>query len=185
MVEYDQQAKQGNEVHQQELTQQQEQQQQEQEISENSGKVFSALQLRFREAIRSCIVYKSSRMFSYILETIDTIPTPEFIADGAMYVLEKAQIFPCKMTIYAGLFLRKYNQESEQYEYRYFHPGNNTQIGDPFRFEKISSKNRKNIITQVTKDDYVTHLENYNGDLPSGWTFVEVSNLMYHVFRRF
>ncbi len=113
----------------------------------------------------------------------DQILRPEFITDGAVYVLDKAGIFPCKLRISGGLILKKYNVDMEEYEYRYFYPAQNTQIGPVIVFKQRSFTNKTKIMSEILKDDFTIRLENYRKDLGSGWIFVSVCNLLYNVFR--
>ncbi|MCP4978505.1 MAG: hypothetical protein GY931_20360, partial [Maribacter sp.] len=139
------------------------------------------LRYRFREVIKTRVVYQSSTFFSYVLESLGILPSNNFIADGAVYVIQKAGFLPCRISIFAGLILRKYDPENKYFYYRYYHPSYNTRIGEVLSIHNHTKSMKNKLLANISQDDYASRFKHHPDNLGSGWNFVSVVNLMYHV----
>ncbi len=130
----------------------------------------------FHQSLQSRIVLRTPNFFSYILETNGSFPTTRFITDGAIHVLEKSEILPCRMNISAGLILEKDGV------YCYFHPGVNSTIAS-IVILNMSVNMSTMIYKEINGQDFMNHMKNYKSHLGSNWTLVSICSLLYTVYK--
>ncbi len=140
------------------------------------------IRYRFRENIRTRIVYQTSTFLAYILETIGKFPTNDFIADGGVHAILLGGFQPCRINIYAGLILKKYDNEISTFTYRFFHASFNTRIGQVLTIRDSAEKSiKQQILEELSKDDFKSRFSSFRTNLASSWQFFSFVNILYHV----
>ena len=97
--------------------------------------------------------------------------------------LSHVTFFPFKVSISAGLLLKVWNEDEEEYAYRYFHAGTNTLLGNKVFYCLLNNTTALNKIKQhLQQDDYIERLKNEQTGLGSRWIFIGISDILIKVY---